>query len=240
MAIILKGSPSASINTSHKLQPKQPGVELLDNGYSRLKIGSTTNLSNLDDETSWIPWSNLPYATPDPKMYTDNGIFYSMSNNNFLNIKNSISDIDTTYPTVKEVRINQEIKKNASDTVDSTGLIIRSSSVGGTNDYIMVLPSFNNGPITTGSVSYLGDSSYTWTYGYINRLNSDTIVPSTTATNKTIGTSGNPWYSLYLNTIDPSISDNEYSGLHFVNTDSGVTQMRIVYNQTEEAIEFLA
>ena len=93
MAIILKGSPSASINTSHKLQPKQPGVEsintshklqpkqpgveLLDNGYSRLKIGSTTNLSNLDDSSGWIEWSNLPYATPNPQIYTDTKINFA-------------------------------------------------------------------------------------------------------------------------------------------------------------------
>lgn len=77
MAIILKGSPSESINTSHKLQPKQPGVELLDNGYSRLKIGSTTNLSNLDDSSGWIEWSNLPYATSNPQIYTDTKINFA-------------------------------------------------------------------------------------------------------------------------------------------------------------------
>lgn len=77
MAIILKGSPSASINTSHKLQPKQPGVELLDNGYSRLKIGSTTNLSNLDDSSGWIEWADLPYATPNPQIYTDTKINFA-------------------------------------------------------------------------------------------------------------------------------------------------------------------
>lgn len=79
MAIILKGSPSESINTSHKLQPKQPGVELLDNGYSRLKIGSTTNLSNLDDSSGWIEWSNLPYATPNSQIYTDTKIDFVTS-----------------------------------------------------------------------------------------------------------------------------------------------------------------
>lgn len=77
MAIILKGSPSESINTSHKLQPKQPGVELLDNGYSRLKIGNTTNLSNLDDSSGWIEWADLPYATPNPQIYTDTGINFA-------------------------------------------------------------------------------------------------------------------------------------------------------------------
>lgn len=178
-----------TVNWSNANPVLKLGELSYDKDKQRFKVG--------DNTTNYI---SLAWATPDPQMYTDNGIFYSKTNNNFFNIQNSISDSDTIYPTVKEVRINQQVKKSADDTVDSTGLIIRSSNVGGTNDYIMVLPSFNNGPLT-GAVAYLGDSNYTWTYGYINRLNSDILIPFTNATNKTIGLSNNPWTTAYITNL---------------------------------------
>ena len=65
MAIILKGSKTAQINPDYLLEPKQPGVELLDNGYSRLKIGNT------DASGNKMKWSELPYVTPLTSVYKD-------------------------------------------------------------------------------------------------------------------------------------------------------------------------
>lgn len=102
MAIILKGSKSASIDSTYKLQPKQPGVELLDNGYCRLKIGSTTNLDNPTDDTSWIQWSALPYAAPSTQIYQDTKISFPTSeitsaSIGLLNFDTDVYSSGTTY-----------------------------------------------------------------------------------------------------------------------------------------------
>lgn len=141
MAIILKGSPSESINTSHKLQPKQPGVELLDNGYSRLKIGSTTNLTNLNDETSWIPWSDLPYATPNPQIYQDSIIDLG-----------DMRSIDWS---------SNDIKINTSD----YNLVIHSLSEN--SDIVVTGSGIYCNPMNT---SYLGTESSPWDNAYIKKI----------------------------------------------------------------------
>lgn len=219
MAIILKGSPSASINTSHKLQPKQPGVELLDNGYSRLKIGSTTNLSNLDDSSGWIEWSNLPYATPDSNIYTDTALVapdtnFQINANHIIPfagtsyVGNSTQAFDVGY--FNSLHVSSELIpltiRPASDLTGSIGAPLyrfNEAYFGTINLSTSISPSANG----AGTV---GSSLFNFNAGYFQNLYTNILYPN--GTNSQVGTFTNHYTSGYF--------DNLY-------TYSGSTQCRV-------------
>lgn len=66
MSIQLKRSDTASLNTAHVLLAGQPGVEMRTGKAPRFKIGDNTT-----------QWSALPYAAPDPEIYTDTKINFA-------------------------------------------------------------------------------------------------------------------------------------------------------------------
>ena len=217
MAIILKGSKSASIDSTYKLQPKQPGVELLDNGYCRLKIGSTTNLDNPTDDTSWIQWSALPYAAPSTQIYQDTKISFPTSeitsaSIGLLNFDTDIYSSGTTY---------------GSDYITQT-----------LQSYQWIFSSYGAFyPNTTGTQS-LGTSTNRWSRVYTSAVaNSagDLTLNSTdgsnnilavcsslypTGSNSTLGISANPWSHLYTDHVTSTTSNMFLSTSNVFNNSS--------------------
>lgn len=226
MAIILKGSPSESINTSHKLQPKQPGVELLDNGYSRLKIGSTTNLSNLDDSSGWIEWADLPYATPNPQIYTDTGInfapYYGSTQQNIIHFGAGYHQI-YGYSVgmsggASVVRAGYNGNNCVELSADGTNWVVLGPGTLYSTSSTMTLGQSSNPWQSVYSNKYLSGTNTAMTFGFANGTTAfsagyspEALVPGVI---KNLGISDNAWNNLYIK--------SDTSGEYYQYTSTGI------------------
>lgn len=208
--------------SSNTLAPGQLGVEYLDNGYSRLKVGPNDAIT---------PWGTINYLTPDASLYKDDSIGDSARSLTSAYIKtlNNLSTITTYYGTSSYINSLSITNTNIALRVNGSSNGNVTANIGTYSTYLSFHPSGN-------SQSYIGNPDSHWKVGYIdditsNSINTNTIISGTiypeSHNTYALGSSSRTWNMGYVRTFRTKYiynidneNDTNGSGIGFLSDGS--------------------